>query len=82
MHFQSFLYVAAAIPLSIAAPTADGPTKRADATFDYVVVGGGTAGLTIASRLSEDSGTTVAVIEAGTFYQVQTNIFITRSYNG
>ncbi|EMR85826.1 hypothetical protein ACHAPC_007602 [Botrytis cinerea] len=70
MHFQSFLYVAAAIPLSIAAPTADGPTKRADATFDYVVVGGGTAGLTIASRLSEDSGTTVAVIEAGTFYQI------------
>lgn len=34
-------------------------------TFDYVIVGGGTAGLTVASRLSENSSATVAVIEAG-----------------
>ncbi|RPD65308.1 alcohol oxidase [Lentinus tigrinus ALCF2SS1-6] len=34
-------------------------------TFDYVVIGGGTAGLVVATRLSEDPGTTVAVIEAG-----------------
>ncbi|KFX94094.1 hypothetical protein V490_04522 [Pseudogymnoascus sp. VKM F-3557] len=39
-------------------------------TFDYIVVGGGTAGLTIAKRLAEDSSVTVAVIEAGTLYQV------------
>jgi choline dehydrogenase-like flavoprotein len=36
-------------------------------TFDYVIVGGGPAGLTVANRLSEDSSVTVAVIEAGTF---------------
>ncbi|EFQ27331.1 GMC oxidoreductase [Colletotrichum graminicola] len=41
-----------------------------DATFDYVIVGGGTAGLVMANRLSSQSGVTVAVIEAGTFYQV------------
>ncbi|GAA5873248.1 hypothetical protein JCM1840_000006 [Sporobolomyces johnsonii] len=35
-------------------------------TFDYVIVGGGTAGLVIANRLSENSSITVAVIEAGT----------------
>ncbi len=34
-------------------------------TFDYVIVGGGLAGLAVASRLSEDSDVTVAVVEAG-----------------
>lgn len=41
----------------------------ANATYDYVVVGGGTAGLTIAARLAEAGVGTVAVIEAGGFYE-------------
>lgn len=41
-----------------------------NATFDYVVVGGGTAGLAIATRLAEDSSNLVAVIEAGSFYEI------------
>jgi len=34
-------------------------------TYDYVIVGGGTAGAVIANRLTERGGATVAVLEAG-----------------
>ena len=34
-------------------------------SFDYLVVGGGTAGLAVAGRLSEDPNIIVGIIEAG-----------------
>ncbi|KAF9892861.1 hypothetical protein FE257_000450 [Aspergillus nanangensis] len=50
-----------------------------NATFDYVVVGGGNAGLTIANRLACNS--TVAVVEAGGFYEVDNgNLSVTPGY--
>lgn len=39
-----------------------------DATYDYVVVGGGTTGLALATRLAQQ-GNQVAVVEGGGFYE-------------
>ncbi|TAQ89185.1 hypothetical protein B7494_g2484 [Chlorociboria aeruginascens] len=53
-------------------------------TYDYVIVGGGTAGLTIAARLAEDPrGFSVAVVEAGSFSEIENgNLTDVPGYNG
>jgi len=55
------------LALCAAVPTWAAPSSHR--SFDYVIVGGGTAGLTVANRLTEDSDVTVAVIEAGTYIE-------------
>lgn len=58
-------------------------TPGVNASFSYIIVGGGTAGLTVASRLAQDSSISVAVIEAGGFYQADDgNTSVVPGYSG
>lgn len=43
----------------------DAKNQDGSASYDFVIVGGGTSGLVVANRLSEMRDFTVAVIEAG-----------------
>ncbi|KAL4907837.1 hypothetical protein BDW74DRAFT_166460 [Aspergillus multicolor] len=45
-----------------------------NATYDYVIVGGGTSGLALAARLAEDPSVSVAVVEAGGYYELDGTI--------
>lgn len=66
-------------PLAKREVTANGD-ELSGQTYDYVIVGGGLAGLTVANRLSADSNVTVAVIEAGSdIYGADQDRFLTPS---
>ena len=73
MHLPTTILALAATSVLAQSPfdsfaTSSG-TPGKNASYDYVIVGGGTGGLTIAARLAENKNVSVAVIEAGGFYQ-------------
>ncbi|KAF8466292.1 GMC oxidoreductase [Gautieria morchelliformis] len=55
-------------------------TDVANRSFDYVIAGAGTAGLTLAARLSEDPSVSVVVLEAGPANLDDPNILMLAQY--
>lgn len=80
MLFFLFLCLFHTITLSTSTPSEYSPPQ---ASYDYIIVGGGTAGLTLASRLSENPHVQVAVIEAGGYYEIDSgNNSVVPGYEG
>jgi choline dehydrogenase-like flavoprotein len=75
LSLSQFTYVAAALSSGISVSATPlsrlryahvlARAEQVKESYDYVIVGGGTAGLTLADRLTEDRKTTVLVIEYG-----------------
>ena len=68
----ALLPFAAAIPARVA--------QNTQTSYDYIIVGGGTAGLVVANRLSELQDTSVLVIEAGGSVYNNPNVTDTTGY--
>ena len=63
-------------------PTGSSLAQPGDAIFDIIIVGGGTAGLTVASRLAENHAISVAVVESGGFYELDSgNVSVVPGYS-
>ncbi|KAG8955206.1 hypothetical protein FRC04_009664 [Tulasnella sp. 424] len=65
MSVKLVIALASLVPAVLGGGIVSDPSVFASKPFDYIVVGGGTAGLAVAARLSENPLNVVGVIEAG-----------------
>jgi choline dehydrogenase-like flavoprotein len=75
------MFTMRAIPALFLAPVVFAVSEWThNSRYDYIIVGGGTSGLVVANRLSEDYNVSVAVIEAGGVELYNPNITDTSKY--
>jgi choline dehydrogenase len=67
IHHLIFLQLALSSSFKASHPTLLHSTIDLNSTYDFVIIGGGASGLTVADRLTEDPSTTVLVLEYGPF---------------
>ncbi|SNX86025.1 related to Glucose oxidase [Melanopsichium pennsylvanicum] len=80
---RSFAALTGLVLLSISSATAaivTDASQLSNRAYDYVVVGGGLAGLTVANRLSSDPSASVLVIEAGNDDRTNADIYDVDNY--
>ncbi|PPQ83722.1 hypothetical protein CVT25_006126 [Psilocybe cyanescens] len=71
-----FLFPLSVLPVSWIFNSQPQEVPGTPITYDYIVIGGGTAGLTVASRLTEDPNVTVVVLEAGSNVENMPEVYI------
>jgi choline dehydrogenase len=77
VYFLNFL-LQAVLSASLEAPHATHirSTVELRSDYDFVIIGGGASGLTVADRLTEDPTTTVLVLEYGPFDTHEPSVFV------
>ncbi|KAG6873051.1 hypothetical protein C0995_003531 [Termitomyces sp. Mi166 len=80
LYFISSCTSSLSLPKRALSGITTSPNAVSNKTFDYIVVGGGLTGTTVAARLADDPGVSVLVIEAGADDRNDTRVYDINNY--